>query len=135
MHEIAINWLALLVAALARMILGAVWYSPPVLLKPWLAAAGISEAEMKARFPKALIADIVGSLLMAFALAHLVKFAGAESIGYGAGFGFLAWLGFIAVTSFSAMLYEHRPFTLWLIGNGYQLIALLIMGAILEVWP
>jgi hypothetical protein len=95
MHEIAINWLALLVAALARMILGAVWYSPPVLLKPWLAAAGISEAEMKARFPKALI----------------------------------------AVTSFSAMLYEHRPFTLWLIGNGYQLIALLIMGAILAVWP
>ena len=83
MHDIAINWLALIVAALSRMILGAVWYSPAVLLKPWLAAAGITEAQMKARFPKALVADIVGSLLMAFTLAHLIKFAGAESIGYG----------------------------------------------------
>ena len=43
----------------------------------------ITEAQMKARFPKALVADIVGSLLMAFTLAHLIKFAGAESIGYG----------------------------------------------------
>ncbi|HXP76005.1 MAG TPA: DUF1761 domain-containing protein [Stellaceae bacterium] len=135
MHDIAINWLALIVAALARMILGAVWYSPAVLLKPWLAAAGITEAQMKTRFPKALVADVVGSLLMAFALAHLVKFAGAESVGYGAGFGFLTWLSFIAVTTFSATLYEHRPIKLWLIGNSYHAIALMIMGAILAAWP
>jgi hypothetical protein len=133
MHDI--NWLALLVAALARMMLGAAWYSPPVLLKPWLAAAGISEAQMKERFPKALAADVVGSLLMAYALARLLAYAGGGSVAFGAGLGFLAWLGFIAVTSFSAMLYEHRPFKVWLIGNGYQLVALLIMGAILAAWP
>jgi hypothetical protein len=134
MHGIAINWLALLVAAVVRMILGAVWFSPPVLLKPWLAAAGVSEAQMKERFPKALAADIVGSLLMAYGLARLVKYAGAESVGFGAALGFLAWVSYIAVTSFSAMLYEHRPFKLWLIGNGYQLVALLVMGGILAAW-
>lgn len=131
----AINWLAVLVAALVRMILGAVWFSPPVLLKPWLAAAGISDAQMKARFPRALAADVVGSLLMAYGLARLFGYVGAQGMGFGIALGFLIWLSFIAVTTFSAMLYEQRPFKLWLIGNGYHLVALLIMGAILAAWP
>ena len=129
-----INWLAVLVAAVVRMILGAVWFSPPVLLKPWLAAAGVSEAEMKARFPKALAADIVGSLLMSYGLARLFSYAGAKGVGFGVALGFLVWVSFIAVTTFSAMLYERRPFRLWLIGNGYQLVALIVMGAIIAAW-
>jgi len=130
----AMNWLAVLVAAVVRMILGAAWFSPPVLLKPWLAAAGVSESEMKARFPRALAADVAGSLLMAYGLARILNYAGANSLGFGLALGFLVWVSFIAVTSFSAMLYEHRPFKLWLIGNGYQLVALLVMGAILAAW-
>lgn len=90
---------------------------------------------MKERFPKALAADIVGSLVMAYALARLLSHAGGGSTGFGAALGFLVWFGFVALTSLSAMLYEHRPFKLWLIGNGYQLVALLVMGAILAAWP
>ena len=40
-----------------------------------------------------------------------------------------------AVTTLSQTMHEHRPFKLWLISNGYQLVALLIMGAILAAWP
>jgi hypothetical protein len=135
MREIAINWLALIVAVIARMVLGAVWYSPPLFVKPWLAASGMSEAQMKAGLPKALAADLVGTIVMAFVLVHAVKYAGAQGIAQGAAVGFLNWLGFVAVTTLSATLHEHRPFKLWLISNGYQLVALLIMGAILAAWP
>jgi hypothetical protein len=135
MHEITINWLALVVAVVARMALGAIWYSPPVLLKSWLAVSGVSEAEMKAGMPKALGFDLVGSILMAFVLAHAVKYAGAAGIGAGAAVGFLNWLGFVAVTTLSATLHEHRSVKLWLISSGYQLVALVVMGAILAVWP
>ena len=44
------------------MALGALWYSPPVLLKSWLAVSGVSEPQMKARMPKALVFDLVGSV-------------------------------------------------------------------------
>jgi Protein of unknown function (DUF1761) len=135
MREIAINWLALVVAVLVRMALGAAWFSPPLFLKPWLAASGMSEAQMKAGMPKALTFDLVGTIVMAFVLVHAVKYAGAQGIAQGATVGFLNWLGFVAVTTLSATLHEHRPFKLWLINNGYQLVALLIMGAILAVWP
>jgi|ERR1051326_1846102 hypothetical protein len=135
MREIAINWLALVVAVLVRMALGAAWFSPPLFLKPWLAASGMSEAQMKAGMPKALTFDLVGTIVMAFVLVHAVKYAGAQGIAQGAVVGFLNWLGFVAVTTLSATLHEHRPFKLWLINNGYQLVALLIMGAILAVWP
>jgi Protein of unknown function (DUF1761) len=134
MREITINWLAFAIAVIARMVLGAVWYSPPLFVKPWLAASGLSEAQMKAGLPKALAADLVGTLIMAFVLVHAIRYAGAQSLGEGAAVGFLNWLGFIAVTTLSQTMHEHRPLKLWLIGNGYQLVALLIMGAILAAW-
>ena len=135
MQEITINWLAFIVAVLARMALGAVWFSPPLFVKPWLAASGVSEEQMKETLPKALAIDLVGSLVMAFVLVHAVKYAGAQGIGQGAAVGFLNWLGFVAVVTLSAAVHEHRPLKLWLIGNGYQLVALIVMGAILAAWP
>jgi hypothetical protein len=135
MQEIAVNWLALIVVVIARMVLGAVWYSPPLFVKPWLAASGINEAEMKAGLPRALVFDLVGTIIMTFVLVHAVKYAGAQGVVQGAVVGFWNWLGFVAVTSLSQTMHEHRPLKLWLIGNGYQLVALLIMGAILAAWP
>jgi Protein of unknown function (DUF1761) len=135
MQEISTNWLALVLTVLAKMALGAVWFSPPLFLKPWLAAAGVSEAEMKERMPKALAVDLVGAVIMAFVLVHAVKYAGAQGVAQGAAVGFLNWLGFIAVATLSGTIHEHRPFKLWLIGNGYQLVSLIVMGAILAAWP
>ena len=135
MQEITINWLAFIVAVLARMALGAVWFSPPLFLKPWLAVSGVGEEQMKAGMPRALAFDLVGSAIMAFVLVHAVKYAGAHSVTQGAAVGFLNWLGFVAVVTLSGTIHEHRPFKLWLIGNGYQLVALLIMGAVLAAWP
>ena len=135
MQEITINWLALIVAVLLRMALGAVWFSPLLFLKPWLAVSGVSEAQMKEGMPKALAVDLVGTVIMAFVLVHAVKYAGAQGVGQGAAVGFFNWLGFVAVVTLSGTIHEHRPLKLWLIANGYLLLSLLIMGAILAAWP
>lgn len=39
----AVNWLAIFVAAMGMFVLGAVWFSTPVFLKPWMKAAGLPE--------------------------------------------------------------------------------------------
>lgn len=48
--------------------------------------------------------------------------------------GFCLWLGFIAVTTLSQVIYENRPMQLFVINNGFRLLSLVIMGAIVATW-
>jgi uncharacterized membrane protein YagU involved in acid resistance len=130
----SINYLAVLVAAIANMALGALWYSPIAFGKQWMALAGVTEAQVKARMIQALAVDFVGSLIMAFVLAHVVRYYGAATLVSGAVAGFWMWLAFIAMTTLSQIIYENRPMQLFVINNGFRLISLAIMGAILAAW-
>ena len=135
MHEIPINWLAVLVAAVVAMIIGGLWYSPIMFGPRWMRLARRSPEQVRANMPKALAVDFIGMLIMAFVLLHAVRYAGAQGIGQGAAVGFFNWLGFVAVATFPLIVYEDRPLGLALINNGFFLIALIVMGAILAVWP
>jgi len=134
MKEIPINYWAVLVAAIAKMIVGAIWYSPPLFATPWRTLVNISEADMKASLGRAMAVDFIASLVMAFVLVHAVVYAGAATLGTGAAVGFFNWLGFVAAVTIAQVTYERRPFRLFLINNGALLISLLVMGAILAVW-
>lgn len=134
MATFPINYWAVLAAAVAKFVLGALWYSPLLFGKSWMQLTGVSDAQMKAALPKGMIADLVGSLVMAFVLAHAVLFAGAHGFGSGLLAGFACWLGFIGLTTLSANVYENRPVALYLLNNAYLLLALLLMGVILALW-
>jgi hypothetical protein len=134
MREIPIHLSAVLVAAILRMVIGAVWYSPALFVKPWYRLTGVTEAQMKAGMAKALAVDFVGSLLMAFVLAHVIRFAGATTVLQGLAVGFFVWLGFVAVVTIGTVTFERKPIRLFLLNNGYLLLSLLAMGAILAVW-
>jgi len=134
MHPVDINWLALAVAVLAKVILGALWYSPIAFVGPWSRLAGVTHEQMKSSMPKALPVDIISGILMAFVLVHAVRYAGAVGIGQGAAVGFFNWLGFVAATHITGVFWERRPLGLFLINAGYLLVALLVMGAILASW-
>ena len=134
MGEIPVHLSAVLVAAIVRMVIGAVWYSPALFVKPWYRLTGVTEAQMKAGMAKALAVDFVGSLLMAFVLAHVIRFGGATTVLQGLSVGFFVWLGFVAVVTIGAVTFEGKPLKLFLLNNGYLLLSLLAMGAILAVW-
>jgi hypothetical protein len=134
MQDFPINYLAVIVAGIMRMVLGSLWYSPVLFLKQWLRLQNMTQEDMKPGFPKAIAVDIVGSLIMAFVLVHAVHYANATTALLGAAVGFFNWLGFVAVVTLAMNVYERRPFGLFFINNGFQLIALVIMGAILAVW-
>jgi hypothetical protein len=135
MQSFPINWWAILVAVVVKQALGALWYSPVVFGPAWCDLTGVGEKEMKAGLVKALIPDVIAAFVMAFVLVHAVHYAGATSLGQGAAVGFFNWLGFVAVATLGTVTFEKRPLKLYLINNAYWLIALLIMGAILAVWP
>ena len=77
MQAIPINLWALLAATIAKMALGSLWYSPVAYGPKWMAAAGVSSAQMKAAMPKAMLVDLLGTLLTAFVLMQGVRYAGA----------------------------------------------------------
>ena len=63
--------------------------------------------------------------------ADLVR---AEAALAGAQTGFWLWLGFVVTTNLETVLFENRPLGLYLISNGYHLVGMLGMGALLAVW-
>jgi hypothetical protein len=134
MNEIPLHWLPIVAAAVLRVIIGFLWYAPFTFGPQFMHLTGCSEAEMKARLPKAMLSDGIGALIMSFILVHAVYYAGARTPATGAAVGIFNWIGFILVTHFSLVAYEKRPFRLFLLNNGYQFISLAAMGALLAAW-
>jgi hypothetical protein len=134
MQHFPINYVALLVAAVSRFLIGWLWYSPIFFGPSWMALTNCNPDEMKRRMPMLAAVDLICSFVMAFVLVHAVHYAGAAGAGQGAAVGFFNWLGFIATVMLTMTLYEKRPAKLFWINSGFQLISLLIMGAIVAVW-
>jgi hypothetical protein len=133
MQSFPINWLALLVVTVVKFVLGFVWFGL-IFGKQWQALSGVSEAAMKAGMVKAIVTDLVTTFILAFVLVHAIHYAGAASLGTGAAVGFFNWLGFVGTLTLASTVYEQRPLKLWVIGNAYQLLSLVIMGAVLAIW-
>lgn len=132
--HIVINIWALLAATVAKFLLGWLWYAPFLFGKGWAQMTGITQEKMKPTLPKVIVGDLITTFIMAFVLMHAVRYAGATLAWQGAMVGFLNWLGFVFVVTFTSVLYEKRPFKLFLINNGFQLLGLLMMGAIIAAW-
>jgi hypothetical protein len=132
--HVANPW-AILVAAVIQWILGALWYSPILFAKPWMALLGITPDPGKRKsMVFGMISSFIGSIILSFVLWHSIMWSGAESWATGAFIGFLNWLGFIAAPSFAQGIYESRPVKLFLINTGYWLVSMLITGGILAAW-
>jgi Protein of unknown function (DUF1761) len=133
MQDVDLNWLAVIVAALVPMALGALWYSPLLFARPWMRATGRTESEMRgASLGYALSA--VAALVTSYALARIVRWAEVDDLLNGAAVGALVWLGFVATVLAVTIYFEGRRRSLWAISAGYQLLALVLMGAIHGVW-
>ena len=132
-HEI--NFPALLASGAFLWLLGALWYSPMLFAKPWMALLGLSrDNPNKKSLVPGMIASFICDVILAFILDHLVLWSAASTFGWGAMVGFIAWVGFFAAPNLPQGIYENRPFELFAINNGYWLVGLPIVGGILAIW-
>ncbi len=133
-----LNYLAILVSVVASFILGLLWYSPLLFRKPWMKMMGITQQHMeeskKKGMAKLYIGNFVTTLIMVYVLSHFVDYAQAKTITDGLQLGLWVWLGFIATLLFGSILWEGKPFKLFLINAGYRLVELLIVASILSAW-
>ncbi|MBS3080042.1 DUF1761 domain-containing protein [Candidatus Pacearchaeota archaeon] len=135
--EVSINYLAVLVAAIISMILGALWYSPLLFGNAWMKSAGLTKEFME-KHKKGMswryLFAFLGSLLMAYVLAHFVDYTGSTTFLLGMTNGFWIWLGFFVPVLLGSILWEGKKLVFYFINITYHFISLLIMGGILAVW-
>ncbi|HUI93547.1 MAG TPA: DUF1761 domain-containing protein [Chitinivibrionales bacterium] len=131
---VPINYMAVLVAAFVNYVLGMLWYGV-IFGKSWRRMSGIPQMTISL---SGIVLGVVGSLLMSYVLAYAVIFGNAYRNAGGAGgglaAGFFYWLGFVAPVKLGMVIYEKRPWPLWLLNSAYWLISLLAMGALLSAW-
>lgn len=130
---IAINWWAVIVAAVIKFAIGAVWYTA-VFGKRWRALQGIPEGAPTDGMVTAMVVQFIGDLIMAYILGRFIIHYGAASLFDGVVIGFMAWIGFVATIMVGLIFYEKKKPELVAINAGYQLVGIVVMGAILAVW-
>ena len=131
-----INWLAVLVAAVLRIVVGSIWFSPIAFVKPWQQLTGVTPESMQKGLVRAIAVDFVLSLLMAFVLYHAIMYATnmAPDLLSGIAVAFLNWIGFVVATHLPLWAYENRSFKVISIGTGSNLVSMLLMGALFGLW-
>lgn len=135
--NITVNMWAVIASAVASMVIGGLWYSPMIFGKRWMHYMKINMAEaehMKKGAGKAYAGMFVGSLVMAYVLGYFVKYIATMTLSDAFSLAFWIWLGFVATVMFGSVLFEKKPFGLFVLNSGNQLVHLIVMSIILTFW-
>jgi hypothetical protein len=131
----SVNYLAVLVTAVAIFMLGGLWYSPVMFAKKWVALQGKSMEEMSGGASPALYVQVfLCGLVIAWVMALLLGHVSSPGVHHGILLAVLVWLGFAASTSYGTALFSFKPKALWAIDSGFNLVSFLVAGIILSVW-
>jgi hypothetical protein len=136
-----INYWAVLVATLSTMVVGSVWYAPPVFGNRWAKLANVDlnaeKTALQAWLP--IIVTVFVSFLTAWVLAGAIAIAWHF---YGGSFfanalltGIILWAGLIAARFITHDQFEGRPSSLTLMNIAHELVTVVVMSIIIGVWP
>ena len=122
-----INWWAILAAIVANMVLGFLWYGP-LFGKPWMKLVGKKEDDLPQNITMYFI-PMVATFLSASVIWTLMRATGLSGVVT----AITAWIGFVALTTYTNDLFENRPVKLWLINNTYHLAGFILSGLLLDL--
>ena len=122
-------------AGVASVLIGWVWYHPRVFGTTWMRLANVTP-EMAERgkkmMPLSVIVSLCGSMLIAYVMNYVgIAFHIYDWVGAIFELALWCWLGFIVPTSLGTILWEQRPFKLYLINTLYWLVTFIAMALIL----
>jgi hypothetical protein len=133
-----LNYLAVLVTAVAGFLFGWLWYSPVLFAKPWMTEMKFTEESMKASMTKGMagffIKGFIYTLVSTFALAVLVASREPANVVKGAGIGAFVGLLLVGVRMLNGSMWEQRSNKLMAINVGHEVVVFTLEGAILGAW-
>lgn len=136
--NVEVNYLSVLLAAVASMIIGFLYYSPSVMGKPWMKEMGLTSDSLKKaqqEMGKLYGVSFVLALVSAYVLTHVMAFSlnfyGYPPVTTGLTSGFYMWLGFVMPVQATDQIFGKKNWKLLALNTGYQLLSLLVMGTVL----
>jgi hypothetical protein len=135
--EVDVNYLAVFLAAVSSMVVGAVWYSPKAFGKYWMKIAKVNMDQTMTTSQSISMYGItfIGSLIMAYVLAHVTflsnDFFGGSFVYSAFSTAFWVWLGFIAFRFKVHDMFEGRPANLTRLTIYNELVTIMLMALII----
>ncbi len=128
-----VNWLAVVAAAASAFLLGGLWYSKVMFLKPWQRATGLTDDQLQKGHPGKIFGGAF--LLSLVAAAVFALFLGPKpALGFALGAGFSAGLCWVAASFGINYLFERRSLALFLVNGGYHTLQFTLYGLVLGLW-
>lgn len=124
-----VNLWAVLACGVGSLLLGGLWYAPPVFAKPWQREAGLTDERLKAgNMPMIFGVAFLLSLFAAYAFGTLI--GPGMSLGLSIHAGLAAGLCWVGAAFGINYLFERRSLKLWLINAGYHMFQFTMFGLI-----
>ena len=129
-----INWLAVILATVSSMIIGAIWYARAVFGRQWMRLAKIDESTMGTGVPQIILTVIVSfitALVLAGSAAIAQNFYGGNFLVNTIVTAVILWAGFTAARFITHDAFERRPMALTILTIGHELVTILVMALII----
>ena len=134
MENLYINHAAVFVCAIFNLALGALWYSPVLCYKTWLAETKLTEEQLAKQNPARTYGlAFLFSLLISYNLAFFLGDTNTNA-AWGAAAGFLAGFGFAALIFAVIALFEQRSWKYIFVNGGFITMYFTVIGFILGIW-
>lgn len=130
--DLGVNYVAVLVATIAVMVFGFVFFLPQVFGARWMALIGRPGEQM--RPGPEFVVSIVAAFVNAWTLAVLARSVDASTISDGLVLGALVGVGFFGAAFAANTVISKRPWSLFAIDAAHGLIGQMIMAAIVAAW-
>lgn len=125
------NWLGIVLATVAAMAIGSLWYSKYLFGTPWQKLVGLKDSDMKKGMMPSMLVMLLMAFVSAFVLQRFLVIANPGDVLSALKVGFWLWLGFVLTYAVGNGMFEKRPPKLMAINLANQLVTLLVMAAIL----
>ncbi|HJU75116.1 MAG TPA: DUF1761 domain-containing protein [Gemmatimonadaceae bacterium] len=128
--------LAVFVAALIPMVVGAIWYAPFLFGRAWERAHGYDDptrmAALQENVTRNYLVAFVTYLVMALVLRFFLYRLAASDARSALQIATLCWLGFVVTVSLTSILFAQQHLSLWGIDGSFQFIYLNLMALVLR---
>lgn len=134
-----INYWAVLLATVAALVIGSVWYTPRVFGDRWKKWGQVTDPETSAQAWLPILVSVALAFLLAWVLAGSVAIAwhfyGGGYLGSAIVTGLTLWAGFTAGRFITHDVFAGRRSQLTILNISYELVLVLVMSVIIGVWP
>jgi len=131
-----LNWLHVIVAAIAFFVLGALWYSPVLFSKPWakLVNMNMADPDAKKGMGMMMFGSFILMIICCIALAIIYNIIQIDTALSAIKFGLFFGVGFALTAISISFIYERKPLALYAIDIGYLIAGIVIASLILVLW-